>query len=187
MKRIFTLMLAACTLVACKSEKMGKVSGTIKDASMNVVTVQSMTSDSTYVFSTEKADMKDARGLLIGNVVVVEYMGDLKDITPATKVSTDATYANAVGQWTMVDPINPESKLGVDLMIEGAAASINMATKQYKAWELKGPENEIVLYGQSMGNGQTMDFIENAKLVQKDGKWWLVIEGTEWTFEKEAM
>lgn len=187
MKKIFTVMLVACALVACKPEKMGRINGTIKDASMNTVVVQSLTSDSTYVFSTENADMTDARGMLLGNVIVVDYKGNLADVTSATKVVTDPTYANAVGQWTMVDPINPNGKLGVDIMVEGAASSINMATQQYKTWELKGPENEIILYGQSIGNGQTIDFIENAKLVQKDGKWWLVIEGTEWMLEKESM
>lgn len=187
MKRILTIALAMCAMVACKPEKMGKVTGTIKDASMNVVTVQSLTSDSTYVFSLEGTDMKDARGMLLGNVVVVDYKGDLKEMTPAIKVATDPTYANAVGRWTMVDPINPEGKIGIDIMVQGAASSMNMATQQYKTWELKGPENEIVLYGQSMGNGQTIDFIQNAKLQEKDGKWWLVIEGTEWVFEKETM
>lgn len=60
----------------------------------------------------------------------------------------------------MPDPINPEGVMGIDILIEGQAQSINMATLRYTSWELQGEAGKILLKGQSVGNGQTIDFTE---------------------------
>ena len=45
------------------------------------------------------------------------------------KISADRTYAEAVGRWTVPDPIAPAKVMGVELQTEGRAQSINMATQ----------------------------------------------------------
>lgn len=97
------------------------------------------------------ADKSEAAGLLLGAPVVVDYTGKLEDGATATKVATDPTYAEAVGRWTMPDPIDPEGVMGVKIQVEGAAQSINMATLVYTSWELQGEADKILLKGQSIG------------------------------------
>lgn len=149
-------LIAALTfagLTACADNSPKTFSGFITDASMNTVTVRALTDESTCTFATTDADKSDANGLLLGAPVTVDYTGKLKDGTAATKIATDPTYAEAVGKWTMPDPIAPEGVMGVEIMVEGAARSINMATLVYTSWELQGEADKILLKGQSLGNG----------------------------------
>lgn len=120
--------LAFAGLTACADNSPKTFSGFITDASMNTVTVRALTDESTCTFATTAADKSDANGLLLGAPVTVDYTGKLKDGAAATKIATDPTYAEAVGKWTMPDPIAPEGVMGVEIMVEGAARSINMAT-----------------------------------------------------------
>ena len=149
--------LAFAGLTACADNSPKTFSGFITDASMNTVTVRALTDESTCTFATTDADKSDANGLLLGAPVTVDYTGKLKDGAAATKIATDPTYAEAVGKWTMPDPIAPEGVMGVEIMVEGAARSINMATLVYTSWELQGEADKILLKGQSLGNGQTID------------------------------
>ena len=177
-KSLFAL-LAACGLTACADNSPKTFSGVITDASMNTVTVKALTSDETYTFSTMDADKSEAAGLLLGAPVVVDYTGKLEDGATATKVATDPTYAEAVGRWTMPDPINPESVMGVEIMVEGEAKSVNMATLVYASWELQGEADKILLKGQSLGNGQTIDFTETGVIARNaEGDYTLTIEGS---------
>ena len=123
--------LAFAGLTACADNSPKTFSGFITDASMNTVTVRALTDESTCTFATTAADKSDANGLLLGAPVTVDYTGKLKDGAAATKIATDPTYAEAVGKWTMPDPIAPEGVMGVEIMVEGAARSINMATLVY--------------------------------------------------------
>ncbi len=187
MKKVLFSLLAAVVLCACGKPEPKQMMGFIADASMNTVVVKALTSDSTYVFSTMDADKTDANGLLIGSPVIVEYTGELQEVTPATKVSADATYSKAVGRWLMPDPNAPgvdSMKMGINLEVEGVASSVNMATLVYQSWELQGPENALILHCQSLGNGQTIDCTENAVISEKDGKLYLSIEGTDVVYEK---
>ncbi len=187
MKNIKSLIavLALCGLAACADNTSKTFSGFIADASMNTVTVRALTADDTYTFSTMDADKSDANGLLLGAPVTVDYTGKLKDGAAATKVATDPTYAEAVGKWTMPDPISPESVMGIEIMVEGEAKSINMATLVYTSWELQGETNKILLKGQSLGNGQTIDFTETGVIAQTaDGNYTLTIEGTGTVYTK---
>ena len=43
----------------------------------------------------------------------------------------------------------------------------------------------MILKGQSIGNGQTSDYIQTATIVEKDGKAFLSLDGTEIMLEKE--
>lgn len=162
-------LIAALTfagLTACADNSPKTFSGFITDASMNTVTVRALTDESTCSFATTAADKSDANGLLLGAPVTVDYTGKLKDGAAATKIATDPTYAEAVGKWTMPDPIAPEGVMGVEIMVEGAARSINMATLVYTSWELQGEADKILLKGQSLGNGQTIDFTQTGVIAK---------------------
>lgn len=187
MKNIKSLfaVLAVCGLAACADNTPKTFSGIITDASMNTVTVRALTADDTYTFSTIDADKTDANGLLLGAPVTVDYTGKLEEGTAATKVATDPTYAEAVGTWTMPDPINPEGVMGVEIMVEGEAKSVNMATLVYASWELQGEAGKILLKGQSLGNGQTIDFTETGVIARNaEGDYTLTIEGTDTVYTK---
>ena len=175
-------LIAALTfagLTACADNSPKTFSGFITDASMNTVTVRALTDESTCTFATTDADKSDANGLLLGAPVTVDYTGKLKDGT------TDPTYAEAVGKWTMPDPIAPEGVMGVEIMVEGAARSINMATLVYTSWELQGEADKILLKGQSLGNGQTIDFTQTGMIAKTaDGNYTLTIEGTGTVYTK---
>ena len=97
---------------------------------MNTVTVEN--AEGTFTFSTMDADKSEANGLLLGAPVTVNYSGKLEEGAAASKVATDPTYAEAVGNWTMPDPIDPDGVMGIRIMVEGEAQSINMATLRYR-------------------------------------------------------
>ena len=180
---IAALTFAGLTAWADNSPKT--FSGFITDASMNTVTVRALTDESTCTFATTAADKSDANGLLLGAPVTVDYTGKLKDGTAATKIATDPTYAEAVGKWTMPNPIAPEGVMGVEIMVEGAARSINMATLVYTSWELQGEADKTLLKGQSLGNGQTIDFTQTGMIAKTaDGNYTLTIEGTGTVYTK---
>ncbi|MEG2065202.1 MAG: lipocalin family protein, partial [Alistipes sp.] len=147
MKKLFTLVLAACAFYSCCNNEPKQFAGFIEDATMNNVVVKELTGDQTQTFSTATADMTQANGMLLGAPIIVDYKGNLKEVTEATKVSVDATYCNAVGEWTMPDPIDSTKVMGINLMIQGDAASVNMATMVYKSWELQGPVGKLLLHG----------------------------------------
>lgn len=183
---VATLALGA--LVACCSSEPKTFTGFITDATMNTVTVKGLTDAQTCTFTTEGADMTAANGLLIGAPVVVDYTGDLtaEQTAPAIKVATDATYAEAVGEWTMPDPINDSLRMGVKLMVEGAAQSVNMATMTYKNWELQGEAGKILLKGTSEGSGEPIEFTQTGVISKNaEGVYSLTIEGTENILTKE--
>ncbi|WP_418981955.1 lipocalin family protein [Alistipes sp.] len=189
MKNIRILVSAAALvgLAACCSNEPKTFTGVITDATMNTVTVKADAEDKTITFTTENADMAQANGLLLGAPVVVDYKGCLKDVMPATKVATDATYAQAVGRWTMPDPNDPEAVMGVEIEIEGAAESINMATLRYTSWELSGEADKIILKGESEGSGEPIAFTQTGILAKNaEGVWTLAIEGTEVVYTQQA-
>lgn len=175
--QMLALGIAACGMAACCDNTPKQISGTITEASMNTLTVQTPADGATYNFSTMDADKSEANGLLLGAPVVVDYKGKLGEVTEATKVATDPTYAEAVGRWVMPDPINPEEVMGVELMVEGAARSINMATLRYTGWELQGEIGKIILKGVSEGSGKPIDFTEKATIAKNvDGTLTLTVD-----------
>lgn len=182
------LWLAALTLLglaACGEREPKTFTGFITDATMNTVTVQDQSAESTYTFSTEEADRSEAHGLLVGAPVVVDYKGRLEEGAEAIKVATNPTYAEAVGRWMLYDPENPEFTMGIDIRIEGEAASIRSATLVYTGWELLDEAGKILLKGRSIGNGQEFDFSQTG-IISKDaaGNYTLTIEGTKIVYDK---
>lgn len=182
------LWLAALTLLglaACGEREPKTFTGFITDATMNTVTVQDQSSESTYTFSTEEADRSEAHGLLVGAPVVVDYKGRLEEGAEAIKVATNPTYAEAVGRWMLYDPENPEFTMGIDIRVEGEAASIRSATLVYTGWELLDEAGKILLKGQSIGNGGSFDFSQTG-IIAKDaaGNYTLTIEGTKIVYDK---
>ena len=189
--QMLALGIAACAMGACCDNAPKQISGTIAEASMNTLTVQTSADGATYDFSTMDADMSEANGLLLGAPVVVDYKGKLGEVTTATKVATDPTYAEAVGRWVMPDPINPEEVMGVELSIEGVARSINMATLRYESWELQGEAGKILLKGVSEGSGEPIAFTETATIARNaDGTLALILnadaEGTGTVLVKQT-
>ena len=180
--KIMVAAIALCGLAACSDNTPKSFTGTITDASMNTVTVEN--AEGTFTFSTMDADKSEANGLLLGAPVTVNY-SKLEEGAAASKVATDPTYAEAVGNWTMPDPIDPDGVMGIRIMVEGEAQSINMATLRYTSWELQGEAGKILLKGQSIGNGQTIDFTETATIAKDaDGIYTLTIESNGAVYTK---
>ena len=178
------LLLIVASLHSCGSHAPRQFAGTITDGTMNTVTVRALADGKTITFSTMDADKTAAEGMLVGAPVLVDYEGGLQKSPVATKVVTDVTYTRAIGSWTIPDPIAPKARMGVKIMIEGKAASINMASLTYTSWALQGEANKIVLHGQSLGNRQTIDVTDRASIWKKDGRMFLSIEGTDIVYEK---
>ena len=178
--KIMVAAIALCGLAACSDNTPKSFTGTITDASMNTVTVEN--AEGTFTFSTMDADKSEANGLLLGAPVTVNYSGKLEEGAAASKVATDPTYAEAVGNWTMPDPIDPDGVMG---MVEGEAQSINMATLRYASWELQGEAGKILLKGVSEGSGSPIEFTETATIAKDaDGIYTLTIEGNGAVYTK---
>ena len=75
--------------------------------------------------------------------------------------------------------------MGIDIRIEGEAASIRSATLVYTGWELLDEAGKILLKGQSIGNGGSFDFSQTG-IIAKDaaGNYTLTIEGTKIVYDK---
>ena len=100
-------------------------------------------------------------------------------------MAPDPTYAEAVGNWTMPDPIDPDGVMGIRIMVEGEAQSINMATLRYASWELQGEAGKILLKGVSEGSGSPIEFTETATIAKDaDGIYTLTIEGNGAVYTK---
>lgn len=65
---------------------------------------------------------------------------------------------NIEGAWVEPVPGMPDMQQGFVLETGGKASSINMATLQYETW--KQQDNLLILSGKSIGNHQTLSFID---------------------------
>ena len=63
------------------------------------------------------------------------------------------------GTWTQPVPNMPGMNQGFVLNTDGSAQSVNMATLQYDTWIRDG--DTLTMTGQSIGNGQTIEFTES--------------------------
>lgn len=68
------------------------------------------------------------------------------------------------GNWIEVMPANLPFIQGVTLHADGSATSINMATLQYEKW--KTEDKAIILWGKSIGNGQTINFADTLSVIK---------------------
>lgn len=88
-------------------------------------------------------------------------------------------YPELLGTWVKNVPNMPNLKQGFVLKEDGSASSVNMATLQYNSWQQNG--NELILSGKSIGNHQTIDFINHYK-IQKLTKDTLVLQSGSQTY-----
>ena len=161
---------AALLAVSCGGDKKAEIkqmSGFVDGGtSMHVLVVDPIGGDAAQQsFALDDAtDLKEAYGLLEGNVVMVDYKAAGEGEMPvATKVACSKDYADAIG---------------VELHVGGRAQSIDMATLPYASWELQGEPGKLILHGQSIGNGQTIDVTDTAVLGENGGVPTLTIEGS---------
>lgn len=141
--------------------------------------------DTVWVAITDSTNVRNAN-LLIGNAVEVAAIPGRDGSYIGLSIVGNQTYTEAVGRWTYPDPINAKNVVGVQIDIEGKASSINMATLVYDKWALTNTPSEIVLYGQSIGNGQTINFADTALIVQNtDGKLQLAFKNGGFPFVKQ--
>lgn len=70
------------------------------------------------------------------------------------------------GYWLEVMPVHREYTQGVYLAEDGRAASIGMHTLKYTDWTRQG--DQLILRGQSIGNGQTIEFSDTLDIVRLD-------------------
>lgn len=64
-----------------------------------------------------------------------------------------------LGDWVQPIPGMEDKQQGISLKENGVAASINMATLQYKSWEAK--DSLLLLSGTSIGNHTSSDFTDS--------------------------
>ena len=119
---------------------------------------------------------KMSNGLLDGNICSVKYRTNKDGYLEALAIITPECYANAVGRWTMPDPLDAEKKMGVELEVRGLAKSINMATLTFKYWLIGEAENTVTLIGRSSGNGTSFEVKRNGTITKKNGKLFLTLE-----------
>lgn len=67
------------------------------------------------------------------------------------------------GHWVQPIPGMAGQVQGIDLQEGGKASSINMSTLVYEAWRKEG--DRLILSGKSIGNGQTIEFVESYRIV----------------------
>lgn len=99
----------------------------------------------------------------------------IKLILAAILVLFACNRPSLLGEWVQPIPGMEDQLQGIKLSPKGVASSINMSTLLYQTWQQEG--NKLILTGQSLGNGQTIDFKEyfnivvlnNQELVLQDG------------------
>lgn len=77
-------------------------------------------------------------------------------------LTASCTKSNLEGKWVEPIPGMENAVQGMELKADGTAQSINMATLQYKNWKQEG--NTLILTGQSLGNGMTIDFSDTLQI-----------------------
>ena len=70
------------------------------------------------------------------------------------------------GSWVQPVAGMEEQVQGMHLQAGGAASSVNMATLLYENWSVDG--NTLTLNGESVGNGQTIEFTQRYTFTMPD-------------------
>lgn len=89
-------------------------------------------------------------------------------IVSCANVNENYDVKQFVGEWHEIMPVNKHILQGMVLAEDGEASSVGMATLQYKNWQLiqdKDMGVDIVMSGQSIGNGITIDFTDTLHVV----------------------
>lgn len=176
MKNIFTLTTVAASalaLASCGSKPAvpTTVDGVVLDASMNNITLVTTAGD-TLNISTMNADPAKVPGVLIDDSVKLTYADTIVDgnkviQAQALTVTAHSPYYYIQGAWVEPNPIDSTQVQGMQLNQNGTASSINMATLQFKAWNLTIPDT-LILNATSIGNGQTTEGADTLTIVKLD-------------------
>lgn len=176
MKNIFSLAAVAAsalTLASCGSKPAAPttVDGVVLDASMNTITLVTTAND-TLNISTMNADPAKVPGVLIDDSVRLTYADTIVDgnkvmQAQALTVTAHSPYYYIQGAWVEPNPIDSTQVQGMQLNQDGTASSINMATLQFKAWNLTTP-NTLILNATSIGNGQSTEGADTLTIVKLD-------------------
>lgn len=88
--------------------------------------------------------------------------------TESTRLCNEKLF---IGEWHEIMPVNTRIIQGVVLEKDGKASSVGMATLKYDGWKLlnSGKECRIVLSGESIGNGQTIQFTDTLNVISLNG------------------
>ena len=175
-KNIFTLTTVAASalaLASCGSKPAAPttVDGVVLDASMNNITLVTTGGD-TLNISTMNADPAKVTGVLIDDSVKLTYADTIVDgnkvmQAQALTVTAHSPYYYIQGAWVEPNPIDSTQVQGMQLNQNGTASSINMATLQFKAWNLTIPDT-LILNATSIGNGQTTEGADTLTIVKLD-------------------
>lgn len=149
------------TIASCSSNAPATVKGVVVDATMNSVLVKD--GMDTLSFSTIDAEHVCPTGILIGDSIEVFFNGKLQKGLDGTNVATKVvTMPQFLGSWVQPIPVIGGEQ-GFTLNADGTAASINMATLLYKSWKYEN--GNLLLSGESIGNGQTINFVDTVVFV----------------------
>lgn len=177
--RLFAIAALLIGLVSCETKEAQTFSGQIKQKSENSVTIVAE-NGRIITFTTEDADLKQAYGLLEGNTATVAYEGKLETVTPALKISADATYAKAIGCWVESEPANTHVAAEIHIKIKGSIQSVNTPGRRLKSWKVGTEPDQIILLGVLKEEGKSTPFEETATIVNENGKLALSINGKLW-------
>lgn len=149
------------SVASCCSNTPKTVKGVVVDATMNTVLVKDGVD--TLSFSTMDAERICPTGILLGDSIEVFYNGKLeKGLTVANVAAKIITTPQFLGSWVQPIP-GMEGEQGFTLNADGTASSINMATLLYQSW--KYDNGNLLLLGESLGNGMTINFVDTAMFV----------------------
>jgi hypothetical protein len=73
------------------------------------------------------------------------------EIENVEEVTAVGTNDELVGRWAEPNPINAQEVQGIEMMEDGTAKSINMATLLYSKWWIK--DQQLFLVEESLGSG----------------------------------
>lgn len=156
-------MAALCPFlfVSCgESAKVQEtVSGVVLDASMNSILVVTAAGD-TVSISTMDTDPAKVPAVMISDSVKVfvsnvNFDGVEVLTADSLAITAHSPYFYIQGTWTEANPINAQERQGFVLNQDGSAVSVNMATLQFKNWNLT-QTNELIMQSESIGNKQTI-------------------------------
>jgi hypothetical protein len=162
---------------AVKQVRLKKVVGFVDEATtMHFLQIKvEGTKDKMLNFSMVDAT-KCTTSIYIGKLIEIWYKVS-GSTNIAVRVKASSVYSLAMGKWTTPDPINKKLRMGVQLLSEGKARSIRMATLPYSSWEVLSSNNKLILHGKSIGNGQTFDVADTVSLVKTKKGWAMKHQG----------
>lgn len=93
--------------------------------------------------------------------------GEEKETTTTDTDASATTVAehlpSITGTWVEPIPGNETGEQGIQLMEDGTATSVNMATLQYSGWKIIN-DSILLLTGKSIGNRQVIDFTDTFRI-----------------------